>query len=75
MNWLNQIFRRHSFYNDLSEEMREHLEEKTEQLSAKASAGKKPPKPRGAPSAIQLSSNSAAVRSGNGDPLSLFSPT
>ena len=37
MNWLNRILsrifeHRSSFYNDLAEEMREHLEEKTQQL-------------------------------------------
>ena len=37
MSWLIRIFspifwRRRDFYNDLAEEMREHLEEKTEQL-------------------------------------------
>jgi predicted permease len=32
MNWLNRIFRRRSLYNDLAEEMREHLEERTEQF-------------------------------------------
>jgi predicted permease len=32
MAWLNRIFHRRSLYNDLAEEMREHLEEKTEQF-------------------------------------------
>ena len=32
MNWLNQIVHRRSLYNDLAEEMREHLEEKTAQF-------------------------------------------
>lgn len=32
MNWLERIFRRRNLENDLAEEMREHLEEKTEQL-------------------------------------------
>ncbi|HEX5234214.1 MAG TPA: ABC transporter permease [Silvibacterium sp.] len=32
MNWLNRIFRRRLLYNDLSEELRQHLEEKTAQL-------------------------------------------
>ncbi|MGC2161616.1 MAG: ABC transporter permease, partial [Silvibacterium sp.] len=32
MNWLNRIFKRRSLYNDLAEEMREHLKEKTEQF-------------------------------------------
>jgi predicted permease len=32
MNWLNRILRRRNLYNDLAEEMREHLEEKTEQF-------------------------------------------
>jgi len=32
MNWLNQIFRNRNPYEDLGEEVREHIEEKTEQL-------------------------------------------
>ncbi len=32
MSWLSNIFRRRSIYNDLSEELRQHLDEKTEQL-------------------------------------------
>src|SRR6202162_2911909 len=32
MNWLSHIFRRRKFYGDLAEEMRLHLEERTEQL-------------------------------------------
>lgn len=32
MSWLPGIFRRHNLYGDLAEEMRLHLEEKTEQL-------------------------------------------
>lgn len=32
MSWWERIFRRQHLYNDLSEEMREHIEEKTEQL-------------------------------------------
>ena len=31
-NWFQQIFRRRRIYNDLSEELRQHLEEKTDQL-------------------------------------------
>ena len=34
MNWLRQLFSRRRMYNDLSEEIREHLEEKTEYLVA-----------------------------------------
>jgi predicted permease len=34
MNWIPRIFRRGKLYNDLSEEMRLHLEERTEQLMA-----------------------------------------
>jgi predicted permease len=34
MNWISRIFRRGKLYNDLSEEMRLHLEERTEQLMA-----------------------------------------
>src|SRR5215472_6314439 len=32
MNWLGRIFRRRHLYEELGEEVREHLEEKTEQL-------------------------------------------
>jgi predicted permease len=32
MSWISRIFRRHDLYNDLAEEMRLHLEERTEQL-------------------------------------------
>lgn len=32
MNWFQRVFRRRHLYNDLSEEVREHIEEKTEQL-------------------------------------------
>jgi len=32
MGWWGRIFRRRHLYNDLSEEVREHIEEKTEQL-------------------------------------------
>src|ERR1700757_2199780 len=32
MDWIPQIFRRRKFYEDLSEEIRRHLEEHTEQL-------------------------------------------
>src|SRR6266853_1888899 len=34
MNWLKQLFSRHHQYNDLSEEIQEHLEEKIEELVA-----------------------------------------
>jgi predicted permease len=34
MNWLKQLFSRRSLYNDLSDEIREHLEEKIEELVA-----------------------------------------
>ena len=32
MNWLPRVFRRRTVYDDLAEEMREHLEERTEQI-------------------------------------------
>jgi hypothetical protein len=32
MNWLPNLFRRKTLYSDLAEEMRLHLEEKTEQF-------------------------------------------
>src|SRR5712664_3487953 len=34
MNWLRQLFSRRRMYGELSEEIREHLEEKTEELVA-----------------------------------------
>src|SRR6266446_4088545 len=34
MNWLRQLFSRHRMYGELLEEIREHLEEKTEELVA-----------------------------------------
>jgi uncharacterized protein YoaH (UPF0181 family) len=34
MSWLKQIFSRRHLYNDLSDEMRQHLEEKIEELVA-----------------------------------------
>jgi predicted permease len=34
MNWLKQLFSRRRLYNDLSDEIREHLEEKIEELVA-----------------------------------------
>ena len=34
MNWFKQVFRRKHLYADISEEMQEHLEEKTEELVA-----------------------------------------
>ena len=32
MSWFSQVFRRRNLNEDLSEELREHIEEKTEQL-------------------------------------------
>ena len=34
MNWIKQLFSRRRLYNDLSEEIHEHLEEKIEELAA-----------------------------------------
>jgi hypothetical protein len=34
VNWLKQLFSRRRLYNDLSDEIREHLEEKIEELVA-----------------------------------------
>src|SRR5271169_5962287 len=34
MNWLRQLFSRRRLYNDLSDEIREHLEQKIEELVA-----------------------------------------
>ena len=35
MDWIPQIFRRRKFYEDLSEEIRLHIEERTEQLMSR----------------------------------------
>src|SRR5712671_6166304 len=40
MTWLKQLFARRRLYNDLSEEIREHLEEKIEELVAGGMSGK-----------------------------------
>jgi predicted permease len=40
MNWLRQLFSRHRLYNDLSDEMQQHLEEKIEELVASGMARK-----------------------------------
>ena len=41
MNWLKQLFSRRRIYRELSEEIREHLEEKTEELVAAGCREKK----------------------------------
>lgn len=40
MNWLTHIFRRKEVYGDLAEEMRLHLEERTEQLMSEGMSRK-----------------------------------
>ena len=40
MNWIPQIFRRHSIYSDLSEEIRLHIEERSEQLMREGMSAK-----------------------------------
>ena len=40
MNWLPDIFRRRKVYSDLAEEMRLHVEERTEQLIAEGMSRK-----------------------------------
>jgi predicted permease len=40
MNWLTHVFRRKEVYGDLAEEMRLHLEERTEQLMSEGMSGK-----------------------------------
>src|SRR6267378_5815548 len=40
MSWLNQLFWRRRLYGDLSEEIREHLEEKVEELVAEGMSRK-----------------------------------
>ena len=38
MNWLRQLFTRRQIYSDLTEEIRQHLAEKTEALIAEGKA-------------------------------------
>jgi hypothetical protein len=40
VNWIKQLFSRRRLYNDLSEEIREHLREKIEELVASGTPGK-----------------------------------
>ena len=40
MSWFTRIFRRRNLYRDLADEMREHLEEKTEQFMREMSLKK-----------------------------------
>jgi hypothetical protein len=42
MNWIPNIFRRRKLYDDLSEEMRLHIEERTEQLMGEGMSRRKP---------------------------------
>jgi predicted permease len=41
MSWLTNLFRRRAIYRDLSEELRQHLEEKTEELMASSHLSRK----------------------------------
>ena len=41
MGWFQQIFRRGRIYDDLSEELRQHLEEKTDQLMRTQGMGRR----------------------------------
>jgi len=50
MNWLKQLFSRRRFYGDLSEEIREHLEEKIEELVASGMPRKEAARAAGKPS-------------------------
>jgi hypothetical protein len=43
MNWFKQLFSRRRLYDDLSEEIQAHLEEKIEELVASGMPRKKPP--------------------------------
>ena len=74
MNWIPRIFRR-KLYDDLSEEIRLHIEERAEQLMAEGMAETKPNNKPVERSAIRHRSRSAAVKSGNGQPWSRSGPT
>ena len=76
MSWLERIFRRRHLYDELAEELREHIEEKTEQLMRlenlpRAEARKRP----FAPLETRALSRHGAARSGNGPGLSRSLPT
>jgi hypothetical protein len=67
MSWLTSFFfYRREIYNDLAEEMRQHLEEKTGQFMRDGMSREKPNTPRAAPSATPHASKSAAVKPGSG---------
>ena len=76
MSWMERIFRRRHLYDELAEEMREHIEEKTEQLMRLENLlGPRLARRRFAHSEIPRSSRHGAARSGNGRGLNLFLPT
>lgn len=67
MSWFLQIFLRRKIYNELAEEMRQHLEEKAEQIMRLDGVSRAEAlRPRRGPSAIMLQSSNAAAKSGNG---------
>lgn len=75
MNWFHRIFRRR-IYNDLSEELRQHIEEKTEQLmrAENLSRTKAEQAARRAFGNVTLMER-AAGRRGNGLPWNRSRPT
>ena len=76
MSWLERIFRRRHLYDDLDEEVREHIEEKT----SSSCASKISPAPRRARQLFALSETPpscrrGAARFGNGPGLNPFLQT
>ena len=72
MSWWERIFHRRHLHDELAEEMREHIEEKTEQLMRLENLSQE--QARAAACArleIQLSPRRGAARSGNGLGLNL----
>ena len=76
MNWIPVCFRHRELFDDLSEEMRLHVEERVEHLIARGSepAAKRSGK-RALHSATWRRCKNAAVRFGNGRPWSRYGPT
>ena len=75
MNWVPNIFRRRKLYDDLSEEIRLHIEERAEQLmregmSAAAKSGNGPPWSQSAPTFDSPSGSCAVLLDSPSPPFS-----
>src|SRR6266446_6808556 len=73
MTWLKQLFSRRRLYGDLSEEIREHLEEKIEELVAGGMSREEAAYAAAANLAMSLWLNRTAAPSGDGQRLRIFS--